>query len=185
MRKIALHGKPGAGKSTLADMLAQECARAGAPVRKLKLGAPLYDVQALVYTLAGRPLVDNTVQDGPLLNALGSAMRRINPDALIEPFAARVQQAEQLCPQVVLICDDMRAPDAEAVISLGFRLVKVTAPDELRLQRKERRGDLAAGDDEHSTEATVAAPEWRRVENTGSLDDLRVQAADLVSEVLR
>ncbi|MFF9001509.1 hypothetical protein ACF1GW_06240 [Streptomyces achromogenes] len=185
MRKIALHGKPGAGKSTLAGMLAEECERAGAPVRRLKLGAPLYDVQALVYALAGRPLVDNAVQDGPLLNALGSAMRRINPDALLAPFAARVQQAERLCPQAVLLCDDMRAPDAEAVLALGFRLVKVTAPDGLRLQRKKRRGDLAAGDDEHSTEAPVTAPEWRRIENAGSLEDLRARAAGIVAEVLR
>ncbi|MFF7095780.1 hypothetical protein ACFY9A_25780 [Streptomyces rubradiris] len=165
-------------------MLAEECERAGAPVRRLKLGAPLYDVQALVYALAGRPLVDNTVQDGPLLNALGAAMRRINPDALTVPFAARVQQTEGYCPQAVLICDDMRAPDAEAVLALGFRLVKVTAPDELRLQRKERRGDLGSGDDEHSTEAPVRAPEWRRIENAGSLEDLRTQAASIVAEVL-
>ncbi|MEV6810101.1 hypothetical protein [Streptomyces sp. NPDC051129] len=185
MRKIALHGKPGAGKSTLAGMLAEECERAGAPVRRLKLGAPLYDAQALVYALAGRPLVDNTVQDGPLLNALGAAMRRINPEALIAPFAARTQQAEGLSPQAVLICDDMRAPDAEAVLALGFRLVKVTAPDDIRMQRRAQRGDLAAGDDEHSTEAPVTAPEWRRIENTGSLEDLRAQAAGIVSEVLR
>ncbi|MGW2613105.1 AAA family ATPase, partial [Streptomyces mirabilis] len=37
MPKVALYGRPGAGKSTLAGLLAQELARAGADVLTLKL----------------------------------------------------------------------------------------------------------------------------------------------------
>ncbi|MFI1204846.1 hypothetical protein ACH4VR_36375 [Streptomyces sp. NPDC020883] len=185
MHKIALHGRPGAGKSTLAGLLIEECGRAGMPVQRLKLGTPLYEAQALVYALAGKPLLDTDVQDGPLLNALGEAMRRINPQALTAPFTYRVQQAEQLRPEGMLICDDMRAPDVEVVIGLGFRLVEVVAPDELRLRRKKERADLAAGDDNHTTERPITATPWQRVHNSGSREDLRAHATRILGEVLR
>ncbi|MFG2434601.1 hypothetical protein [Streptomyces sp. NPDC048508] len=185
MPRIALYGRPGAGKSTLAKLLDEEFQRAGVPVCRVRLGAPLYELQSLVYAVAGRPLVDESVQDGPLLNALGAALRRINSQALTAPFTASVEQAEQQYPQVALICDDMRAPDLEAVTRLGFRLVEVTAPEQLRLQRKEARPDLAAGDDHHSTEAAIVATSWQRVENSGTLGDLRRTAQDLLREVLR
>ncbi|MGW2612977.1 hypothetical protein ACWC4A_53350, partial [Streptomyces mirabilis] len=132
-----------------------------------------------------RPLLDGSEQDGQLLNVLGSQLRRINPAALTETFARRVRQAEQTRPRAVLVCDDLRAPDVEAVSGLGFVLVEVTAPDAVRLARKHARSDLSAGDEHHPTEAPVTAAPWRRVENTGGLDGLRRQAAGLAGEVLR
>ncbi|MFD8261357.1 AAA family ATPase [Streptomyces griseoluteus] len=185
MPKIALYGHPGAGKSTFAAALAEECERAGAPVCRLKLGAPLYAVQSVVYAVAGRPLSDTGVQDGPLLNALGSAMRRINPEALTAPFAERVREAEALDPKAVLICDDMRASDMSAVLTLGFHLVEVAAPDGVRRRHKAGRGDLAAGDDSHPTEAPVTGRPWWRVDNDGTIEQLRGEATRLVREVLR
>jgi DNA replication protein len=62
MPKVALYGRPGAGKSTLAGLLAQELARAGADVLTLKLGAPLYELQAVVHAMAGQPLLDGSEQ---------------------------------------------------------------------------------------------------------------------------
>lgn len=52
MPKVALYGRPGAGKSTFAGLLAQELALAGADVLTLKVGAPLYELQAVVYAMA-------------------------------------------------------------------------------------------------------------------------------------
>ncbi|WP_445517251.1 hypothetical protein [Streptomyces sp. NEAU-174] len=185
MPRVALYGRPGAGKSTFAVLLAQELAAGGAEVRRLKLGAPLYELQAVVHAMAGRPLLSGGEQDGQLLNALGSQLRRINPHALTEAFAQRVRQAEQSRPGAVLVCDDLRAPDVEAVTALGFVLVEVTAPDPVRRLRKQERADLSAGDEDHPTEAPVDAVPWRQVDNTGSLDDLRGHAARLAGEVLR
>ncbi|MCC3773823.1 hypothetical protein [Streptomyces sp. UNOB3_S3] len=184
MPKVALYGRPGAGKTTLTGLLALELAEAGADALILKVGATLYELQAIIYAVAGRPLLDGRDQDGQLLNALGSQIRRINPDALTDAFGWRVRQAEQATPQAVLLCDDMRAPDVEAVVALGFRLVEVTAPEPLRLARKRSRGDLSAGDDQHITEAAIDAVPWLRVDNAGSLDDLRRQAAQVAREVM-
>ncbi|MEU9189904.1 hypothetical protein AB0D14_36300 [Streptomyces sp. NPDC048484] len=184
MLRVALYGRPGAGKSTFAGLLVQELALAGAEVLTLKVGAPLYELQAVVHAMAGRPLLDGTGQDGQLLNVLGSQLRRINPGALTEAFTRRVRQAEAVRPDAVLVCDDLRAPDVTALTALGFLLVQVTAPDAVRLARKQRRADLSAGDEHHPTEALVEAAPWRRVDNTGSLDDLHKRAAEVTGEVL-
>lgn len=185
MPRIALYGKPGAGKSTLATLLAQEWEKLGRKVLTLKLGAPLYELQSIVYAVAGCPLVEGGVQDGRLLNLLGGELRRINPSALTEPFGKRVQQAGQMWPEAIVVCDDMRAADVEAIIALGFALVEITAPEELRRRRRAARADLSAGDENHSTEAAVAAQPWRQVDNSGSVDDLRKHGAELAREVLR
>ncbi|MEU7183898.1 MULTISPECIES: ATP-binding protein [Streptomyces] len=185
MTKFALYGRPGAGKSTFAVLLAQELAAAGAEVVRLKLGAPLYELQAVVHAMAGCPLLDGGEQDGQLLNALGAQLRPINPHALTEVFARRVRQAGQSRPHAVLVCDDLRAPDVEAVTALGFVLVEVSAPDPVRRLRKQARADLSAGGEDHPTEAPVDAVPWRRVDNAGSFDDLRGHAAHMAGEALR
>ncbi|WP_331752360.1 ATP-binding protein [Streptomyces sp. NBC_00829] len=158
MPKVALYGRPGAGKSSFAGLLAQELAVAGADVLTLKVGAPLYELQAVVHAMAGRPLLDGSEQDGQLLNALGTQLRRINPVALTEVFTRRVRQAEVARPDAVLVCDDLRAPDVEAVTGLGFVLVEVTAPDAVRLARKQERADLSAGDEHPPTRTPAGGP---------------------------
>jgi hypothetical protein len=185
MRRIALYGRPGAGKSTFGELLGQELAGAGACALPVRLASPLYELQALVYTVAGRPMLVGTRQDGALLNSLGGHLRRINPGALTDAFAARVRQAEQAHPLAVLVCDDMRAPDVGALTALGFELVEVIAPEQVRRARKAARADLSAGNEEHSTEAPVDAVPWHRVDNAGDLEQLRRLAADLAQRVLR
>ncbi|MEU3356088.1 ATP-binding protein [Streptomyces sp. NPDC037389] len=185
MPKVALNGLPGAGKTTLVKLLAQEVSRAGAEVLTLKLAAPLYELQSVVYAVAGRPLLEGHEQDGQLLNFLGSHLRQINPHALTEAFGQRVRHAERVKPSAVLLCDDLRAPDAEAVTRLGFALVEISAPEELRRARKQARADLTPGDEQHPTEAPLEVAPWRRVENAGSLQELREQAAQIAKELLR
>lgn len=185
MRRIALYGRPGVGKSTFGELLGQELAGAGGRALVVRLASPLYELQALVYTVAGRPMLVGARQDGALLNSLGGHLRRINPGALTNAFTARVCQAEREHPLAVLVCDDMRAPDVGALIALGFDLVEVIAPEHVRQARKRARADLTAGDDGHPTEAPVDTVPWRRVDNSGDLEQLRRLAADLAARVLR
>lgn len=181
--RFALYGRPGAGKSTFAGLLAHEFELAKKRVLHLRLGEPLYELQAIVYAVARRPMVRDSDQDGELLNFLGLHLRHINPDALTAAFAQRVKRAEELHPSAVLLCDDLRAPDVDAVTRLGFRLVEIVAPEQRRLIRKKARADLFAGSERHPTEASIEAVPWRRVDNAGSVDDLRNRATELVREV--
>ncbi|MEU6935047.1 hypothetical protein AB0A05_38945 [Streptomyces sp. NPDC046374] len=180
---IALFGKPGVGKSTFADLLKQEASTAGHRLRVVKIADPLYKLQQKVYEAAGVPVPAAGAQDGQLLNALGSHLRRINPACLTDSFAARVAAVHTASPDAVVVCDDMRAPDAAALLGMGFRLVEIKAPEEARRARKAQRGDLSPGDDQHVTEQPVAAEPWRRIDNSGGLKALRRQAARLIAEV--
>ncbi|WP_182884198.1 ATP-binding protein [Microbispora sp. H10885] len=185
MIKVALYGKPGAGKSTLAELLNREFSAMGRPVVTLKLAAPLYTLQAVIHTFAGRPMTDGSQQDGLLLNDLAAHLRRINPAALTEPFARRLAQAAALHPDGVALCDDMRAADVEALRALHFTLVEVSAPEELRRTRKAARNDLSPGNDDHPTEAVPTCEPHHRVINDGDVHLLRRRAAELAREVLR
>ncbi|MDH6710761.1 hypothetical protein P3T27_007512 [Kitasatospora sp. MAA19] len=178
--RIATYGRPGAGKSTFTGMLAEQFGRRGVPVVRIKLGAPLYDLQSLVYQVAGRPLVSADRQDGQLLNALGSHLRRINPAALTDTFEAKVKAATEENPDAVILCDDARAADVDALDALGFKFIQVWAPDDFRRLRKAQRGDLTPGDENHPTEAEITITPHYRIENAGSVQALLVRAEELV-----
>ncbi|MEV4383271.1 hypothetical protein [Streptosporangium sp. NPDC049644] len=184
MIKVALYGRPGAGKSTFGVSLGQEFMAAGVPVVPLKLAAPLYTLQAVVHVFAGRPLLGPGQQDGLLLNDLAGHLRRINSAALTDPFARRVIQAAEKHPGGVVVCDDMRAPDVEVLVELGFLLVEVWAPERVRQARKQARGDLSPGADDHVTELPPDCVPHHRVINDGGLEQLQGRAAELVREVM-
>ncbi|MFE1558862.1 AAA family ATPase, partial [Streptomyces sp. NPDC058734] len=180
----ALYGPPGAGKSTAAQVLTQELASGGVEVVRLRLADPLYEAQRAIYAMAGRPLTDDTRQDGRLLNLLGTEMRRINPDALTGPFTIRVRKAEDERPKALLLCDDLRAPDVETVTALGFRLLEINAPAALCRSRRRARGDLTAGDDNHPTEVPLTVEPWRRIDNNGDLAEYRERLAAVARELI-
>ncbi|MBV6701382.1 ATP-binding protein [Kitasatospora aureofaciens] len=179
--RIATYGRPGAGKSTFTGMLADQFVGRGVPVVRIKLGAPLYDLQSIVYQVAGRPLVTPDRQDGLLLNDLGSHLRRINPAALTDTFTRRVEEAVAENPDTVVLCDDARAADIEALDALDFKFVQVWAPDDIRRLRKAGRADLSPGDENHPTEAEITITPSFRVENAGSMQALLVRAEELAN----
>ncbi|MEV0830194.1 AAA family ATPase [Nonomuraea rubra] len=180
MHRIALFGLPGAGKSTFATLLVEEFDKAAISAAIVKIGAPLYELQSLIHTLAGQPLLSASQQDGLLLNDLAGHLRRINPAVLTDLFAARVTSA---APGTGLVCDDLRAPDVDAVEQLGFVLVEVQAPEAVRQARKQRRGDLTPGREDHPSEAPIDRKPHYRVANDSTLTALRHEAATLIKRL--
>ncbi|SBT41790.1 cytidine deaminase [Micromonospora auratinigra] len=182
--RVALFGLPGAGKSTSAGLLREALTSMGRRVAVVKTAAPLYDVQSAFYERVGLTLADGQ-QDGALLNFLGSHFRRAAPDFLLADFDRR-WRAAVLGGADTVLCDDARPVDLPGLAGQGFRIVRVTAPDELRRARKSGRGDRIAGRDDHPTEAggeSVRA--HHEVDNSASWDALRdridVLAKDLAS----
>ncbi len=176
MRRIALIGKPGAGKSTCRT----ELAAAGFKVARVSLAAPLYDVQRAFYERLGRPLAEGQ-QDGELLNFLGAHFREVRQASLLEDFAVRTQLGMVLAPDL-LLCDDARPKDVEGLRSLGFSIIEVTAPEDLRRARKAARGDLRNGNESHSTELGAFQPDGQVV-NSGTRAELRQRLLEVIDAV--
>lgn len=177
--RVALFGAPGAGKSTT---LAQLQSRG--PVVALQLATPLYLLQGIVYSIAGRPLADPLLQDGVLLNFLGAHLRSINSRALIDDLERRLDALESVGDTRLVVCDDARPVDAEPLRALGFRTVLVDAPDEIRRKRLASRGDLRRGDESHSTERGIdGLVVDRTIRNHGTIGELDAQLDALLTEL--
>ncbi|MET7934651.1 hypothetical protein [Streptomyces sp. NPDC005322] len=181
--RLALFGASGAGKSTTSGLLLQALARTQVRAAVEKLAEPLYEVQRQVYALCGKAMADPYEQDGVLLASLADNFRRIDPNSLTKHFAARITQAEQRGVQVV-ICDDMRKPDVAELVALGFRTVRISAPDRLRIARRARRGDLSDVSDSHSAEQEVLIEPDIDIFNDGSMTQLAQQVDSAVELIL-
>lgn len=181
--RIALFGMPGAGKSTSAGLLVGALRDTGRRVTVVKTAAPLYDVQESFYARTGSSL-EPAQQDGALLNFLGSHFRAVAPGFLLEDFARRCGTVA-LGGVDVIVSDDARPVDLPELARQGFQLVRVSAPDDLRRQRRAGRGDRTIGSDTHPTEQggdDVTAD--HEVVNSGTVDDLRSQIGTLVEKLL-
>jgi cytidine deaminase len=181
--RVALFGLPGAGKSTSAGLLREALTAAGRRVAVVKTAAPLYDVQHAFYERAGLSLADGQ-QDGALLNFLGAHFRLAAPGFLLADFDRR-WRAAALGGADVVLCDDARPVDLPGLTRQGFRIVRISAPDDLRRARKSERGDRIAGRDDHPTEAggeTVEA--HHEIDNSGSWETLRDRIDVLAKELV-
>ncbi|MEU6828767.1 hypothetical protein ABZ894_08960 [Nocardia beijingensis] len=179
---MALFGASGAGKSTTCRLILEAVQRQGRTGAVVKLAEPLYDVQRLIYSLCGQPVADLYRQDGILLSSLADNFRRIEPESLTRLFAARVADAESSNAEVV-ICDDVRRPDYEALRKMGFRFVRISAPDALRLRRRAERGDLAPVSDKHVAEIPISLASDFEVLNDSTIEHLAKQVQTLTDVV--
>lgn len=177
LTRIALCGPPGSGKSTVRRISERLSSELGLVVHHLRLADPLYEAQSEIYRLSGRPLVDPDLQDGRLLNVLGIEMRRINPNVLADHARMRLVGFGLLLDsrrgRHVVICDDMRPPDAPFMRELGFSFVEVVVDADTAIQRRLLRGDVTLGASDDPNERGLDAIEMAaRIDNIGSTDDL-------------
>ena len=176
--KIGLIGKPGAGKSTSADLLLKSYRGLGALPSRVSLGQPLRDMQAAFYERLGSQVVES--QDGVLLNFFGGHFRKSDPEFLIRDFEERCIFA-LLGGSNVLICDDVRPIDVPALKEFGFSIVGIAAPDSLRRSRKRNRADHTVGDEKHITESGLEHIVLdQTVQNAGNLADLQESITKLI-----
>lgn len=191
VHRIAVCGPPGSGKSSFRRMSAMIAIERGFTLHHLRLADPLYWAQADVYRRAGRQLENPDMQDGRLLNVLGSEMRRINPEVLADharETVGRLQRRIELSPSQphVILCDDMRPADAWFLEELGFRFVGVKVAAGVSSARRRLRGDLSLGALDDVTERGFdELPLMDSIDNDGSLADLKVCVEEFWQKVIR
>lgn len=188
--RVALCGAPGVGKSTVRRLTQVLAGDLGLDVHHLRLADPLYAAQKEVYKLSGRPLVDDELQDGRLLNMLGVEMRRINPEVLADHARAYMLRISGMLEgglgRHVVLCDDMRPPDAAFMRDLGFEFVEVRTPPAFAARRRRLRGDVTLGSENDPNEVGIQAIEViAHLDNDGDMDQLTTAVAKFWTRRLR
>jgi len=170
-------GLSGSGKTTFARSLAEAARERGLTSERVKLAAPLYQLQDVVYAAAGAPPTDGR-QDQILMESLASHLRRINPRALVDNFLLRLAQTNA----DVVINDDLRDPyvDAPVLRDHGFVLIQIVSPADLRTTRLASRGDLSVDPVAASSSHIDALQPAMVVVNDGSPEDLMRQARTVI-----
>lgn len=177
--RIALIGHSGVGKSTTVAFLIDALASRGLRSDIIKLATPLYELQQRFRSAAGVELPPD-VQDQVLLEDIAVQLRRLNERALADGFVRRVSASTA----DAVINDDLRDPDVDAAALRDneFRIVRVQAPEEVRLRRLRARGDISTSD--ASSRGIDRIPVDATITNGGTVDDLRSQIRDLLEVLL-
>ena len=138
--RIAIVGPSGSGKSTFADSLSAHLAQRGRPVERLKLAAPLYEIQRAFYRESGISISENS-QDQILLEEIAKCMRRISPYSIVNNFESRLGYISQS----FIINDDLRdyTTDYFRIKDLGFTVARVVTKEKNRVSRLEAREDIS------------------------------------------
>lgn len=179
MRKLALYGTAGSGKSTVAAAISDRLTEHGVTVEVVKLAAPLYAVQGHLYATAGRD-IGAFEHDNEVLRTVAGWLRRINPDCIVDDFLARVHASKA----AVVVNDDLRdtATDYPRMAADGFAFVHVSCADDVRRQRLAARGDRTAVPDSDDTWGYHRIVPNHTVDTTtGDRDDLRHQVDAFVT----
>ncbi|MFS8098839.1 hypothetical protein LFM09_17055 [Lentzea alba] len=175
MIRIALAGLPGAGKGTFTAAARRWAAERDRRLETITLATPLYRAQAAVYEIAGRPLDDESVQDGELLNFLGAHLRKINPSVLEEHFLLELKRISSQHPHsdgTLIMCTDARPADFGYLRQELFQLVLIDVDPETSRRRRVLRGDLSLGATNHPTETGLRSSDADLIiDNNGSLED--------------
>jgi cytidylate kinase len=165
-KDVALYGKSGSGKSTIAGVLK------AAGYQHLRTGAAC---RRITQDLFG-------TESKALTNQVTDALRGL--DELVWVKRA-LRDREEGKPAVL---DSMRyEADFEFLTALGFVAVKVTASRPMRLQRLSQRGQVfdEARDEIHPTETDLDHyPFAVEVENSGSRDEIELAARHLLGSLL-
>lgn len=167
-RNIALYGRTGSGKTTVAEVLVREYGythrKTGAACRALC--SDLFDSE-----------------DKALMNKVTDALRDIDPAVWLR--AALSQSNVGSAPPVVL--DSIRfRPDYQYVIDRDFVTIRITAPPDARVERLTGRGqqfDLLR-DDLHPAEIELSSERFDfTIDNVGSLSGLMVEIRRVANEL--
>lgn len=140
---IAISGKMGSGKTTLADALSHSFLLNGLEIQRLKFAGPIYNCATLIQEHLKIPVE----KDRQLLQFLGSHFKqKISFDFWTQQLLSQITSK----PNTVYIIDDLRFKDeATALKNLGAFLIRLDCPEE---ERAARVGAALFLNDKHSSE---------------------------------
>lgn len=123
-----------------------------------------------------------------LLQGFGQGLRELNPDVWIQHVDRKIKKHDKHRDLTISIITDLRQPNEyEYCKTNGFYIIKVVAPDEVRMARMTASGDAFNPEDvTHDTESYVDG--YRAdftINNNVSLPILETNVSNVVKDILR
>jgi dephospho-CoA kinase len=179
--KIALTGKMRSGKDTVANHLYIKHG-----FSRIAFGTELKRIAHITF-----PWVSEFSKPRALYQQFGQLMREIDPDVWIKHAERAVNGAIDFrvntgAERVGVVVTDLRQPNEyEWARANGFTIIRVTAPDDVRIGRAINAGDdFCENDLEHETELSIDKFDVDfTVNNDGSVDDLKAQVDSILSQI--
>jgi len=127
MLDVALSGKKGVGKTTIANNLVNEKGYV-----KLSFADPLKEIcWRFLPCVMVKPKEDRR----EALQVIGTIFRDFNEDVWVDVLVTRVLALRDLYPQIQIVVDDLRYwNEFKALWKLGFNLIRIERDAELRRQ---------------------------------------------------
>lgn len=147
MRDIALIGKAGSGKDTVALLLKEHIP----DLHRLAFADPMKEFYHYIFNVPPEPKPRQGYQ------WFGQEMRKHDPDVWVRQLASRYLHVKERYGGCPVVITDVRQPNEHQWCrENGFVIVRVFASDETRIRRLKQRGDNFKPEDlNHETERYV------------------------------
>ncbi|NMF00021.1 hypothetical protein [Aneurinibacillus aneurinilyticus] len=185
--KLALTGKARSGKDAIAEYLV-----ANYGFKRFAFGDGIREVCRQLYP----EQFEGGAKPRALLQGVGQSLRAFDEDVWVkrtiydintEIFSNATVMGDRVLSSARIVVSDLRQPNEEKTLrSEGFVIIRVTAPEDLRIQRMITAGDAFNPDDlTHDTESYVDSFEVDyEITNDGTLDKLHAQVDEFMAELL-
>jgi dephospho-CoA kinase len=116
------------------------------------------------------------------LQAIGEALCEYDPEVFVNAALRTAMHYDRVC-----VSDCRKQVEYSALKDDGYMFIRVTASDELRLQRAREAGDeFTVADLQHTTETQLDdAPVDYTIENDGSIEDLYAKVDVILADIQR
>lgn len=185
--KLALCGRMRSGKDAIAEYLV-----ANYGFKRFAFGDGIREVCRQLYP----EQFEGGAKPRALLQGVGQSLRAFDEDVWVkrtiydintEIFSNATVIGDRVLSSARIVVSDLRQPNEEkALRSEGFVIIRVTAPEDLRIQRMLAVGDAFNPDDlTHDTESYIDSFEVDyEVTNAGTLGELYAQVNEFIAELL-
>lgn len=182
--KVGILGEIRAGKDTVSELIAQHLWSMGTkkPTEYFAFSKGIHDVIELVM-----PEVYQKGKPRKELQTIGQDMRKLKPDVWVDYLFKH--PAFTFCErsgQNIIITDVRQPNEAKRLQEKGFHIIKVTASQEVRMQRAIQAGDNFNPEMfNHETEKAIQlCPYDFLIDNSHSIDVLEENVTEILKEVL-
>lgn len=182
MIKLGILGEIRAGKDTVAQLFAHEIKKLnGQPVRFFAFAGGIHDVIQLTM-----PELYRDGKPRKALQHIGQSLREIKPDVWIDYlFNSSPFLFAEIGNENILVTDVRQPNEAKRLQEKGFKIIKVTASEEVRLERAKANGDNFNPEMfKHETEKAIqSCPYDYLIDNSYSIDELNERVVQILGEV--